>query len=170
MGKNAPDEFRVVKRAPLTLPPDFTLRPPDPGAPRPQEQSVQNRAKAALYGSATGQGTTGQDATGQGAIEQDAIETHSAGEEALLARAGTTAALPGIRRVINEDNALYAEEDKTFIDALVFWQKQPPTGSIIDPAKEAQRLQEASALGIPPNESETAVIKRRKKAIFEGIF
>lgn len=155
IGKNSPDEFRVVKRAPLTLPPDYTLRPPDPGAPRPQEESVQDMAKAALYG---------------GTPEANAAGAHTAGEEALMARAGTTSALPGIRQVINEDNALYAEDDKSFIDTLIFWQKQTPTGSIIDPAKEAQRLQEASALGVPPNQGETAVIKRRKKGILEGIF
>jgi hypothetical protein len=32
-----PDEFEVEARAPLTIPPDFDLRPPKPGAPRPQE-------------------------------------------------------------------------------------------------------------------------------------
>ena len=31
LGKKAPDEFAVVRSAPLTLPPDFTLRPPRPG-------------------------------------------------------------------------------------------------------------------------------------------
>ena len=28
IGRNSPDEFMVVKRAPLTLPPDDDLRPP----------------------------------------------------------------------------------------------------------------------------------------------
>ena len=32
--KQSPDEFAVVRNAPLTLPPDYTLRPPQPGAPR----------------------------------------------------------------------------------------------------------------------------------------
>ena len=30
--KSAPDEFVVYKRPPLTLPPEFGLRPPQPGA------------------------------------------------------------------------------------------------------------------------------------------
>ncbi len=33
-----PDEFAVESRAPLTIPPEFDLRPPQPGAPRPQER------------------------------------------------------------------------------------------------------------------------------------
>jgi Protein of unknown function (DUF3035) len=40
-----PDEFAVESRAPLTIPPDFDLRPPSPGAPRPQEKSADQQAK-----------------------------------------------------------------------------------------------------------------------------
>jgi len=40
-----PDEFAVESRAPLTIPPDFNLRPPEPGAPRPQENSTQKQAQ-----------------------------------------------------------------------------------------------------------------------------
>ena len=32
-GQAPPDEFQVVRRAPLILPPDYSLRPPEPGAP-----------------------------------------------------------------------------------------------------------------------------------------
>src|SRR5262249_21673918 len=41
----APDEFAVESRAPLTIPPDFDLRPPQPGAPRPQEVPSAERAR-----------------------------------------------------------------------------------------------------------------------------
>jgi hypothetical protein len=40
-----PDEFAVESRAPLTIPPDFDLRPPTPGAPRPQEKSSDQQAR-----------------------------------------------------------------------------------------------------------------------------
>ena len=33
--KNAPDEFNVVRQAPLILPPDFNLRPPSANSARP---------------------------------------------------------------------------------------------------------------------------------------
>src|SRR5450755_3176733 len=45
---DAPDEFTVVTRAPLSMPPDFTLRPPQPGVARPQEQSERTLAESAL--------------------------------------------------------------------------------------------------------------------------
>ncbi len=50
LGKNAPDEFQVVRRAPLSLPPDFQLRPPQPGAARPQEGSTTEQARSAVLG------------------------------------------------------------------------------------------------------------------------
>jgi len=40
-----PDEFAVESRAPLTIPPEFELRPPQPGASRPQEKSADQQAK-----------------------------------------------------------------------------------------------------------------------------
>jgi len=43
-----PDEFAVESRAPLTIPPDFDLRPPTPGAPRPQEQASNQQAKQVI--------------------------------------------------------------------------------------------------------------------------
>jgi hypothetical protein len=51
LGKNAPDEFQVVSRAPLSLPPDYNLRPPEPGAPRPQEGTARDQAETAVFGS-----------------------------------------------------------------------------------------------------------------------
>ena len=32
LGRNVPDEFAVVEHPPLSMPPDFSLRPPRPGA------------------------------------------------------------------------------------------------------------------------------------------
>ncbi len=43
-----PDEFAVESRAPLTVPPEFDLRPPEPGAPRPQEKSAEQQAEQVI--------------------------------------------------------------------------------------------------------------------------
>jgi hypothetical protein len=45
LDQSMPDEFAVESRAPLTIPPDFNLRPPEPGAPRPQEKSTEQQAE-----------------------------------------------------------------------------------------------------------------------------
>lgn len=51
----SPDEFAVESRAPLTVPPDFSLRPPEPGAPRPQETSMANKAQGIVDSAGPGQ-------------------------------------------------------------------------------------------------------------------
>ena len=50
VSKVTPDEFRVVARAPLVVPPDYSLRPPTPGEPRPQELDPESQAHTALLG------------------------------------------------------------------------------------------------------------------------
>ena len=50
MSKVTPDEFRIVTKAPLVVPPDYALRPPAPGEPRPQELQPESVARNALLG------------------------------------------------------------------------------------------------------------------------
>jgi hypothetical protein len=57
-----PDEFAVESRAPLTIPPDFNLRPPAPGAPRPQEVSSASKAQGVIDNA--GPGSPGNQAQG----------------------------------------------------------------------------------------------------------
>jgi hypothetical protein len=53
--RTSPDEFAVESRAPLTIPPDFALRPPAPGAGRPQEVSSADKAQTLLNNAGPGQ-------------------------------------------------------------------------------------------------------------------
>lgn len=53
--QSMPDEFAVESRAPLTIPPDFDLRPPTPGASRPQEKSADQQAKDVLQEAGPGE-------------------------------------------------------------------------------------------------------------------
>jgi hypothetical protein len=48
--RERPDEFAVQRQAPLVVPPDFTLTPPAPGAPRPTEGTASEQALEALFG------------------------------------------------------------------------------------------------------------------------
>ena len=61
LDKVGPDEFAVESRAPLTIPPDFELRPPQPGASRPQEVTAAERARRAI--DTAGPGEPGKQAT-----------------------------------------------------------------------------------------------------------
>jgi hypothetical protein len=48
--RDRPDEFAVQRQAPLVVPPDFTLTPPAPGAPRPAEGTASEQALEAIFG------------------------------------------------------------------------------------------------------------------------
>jgi len=84
----SPDEFAVESRAPLTIPPDFNLRPPAPGAPRPQEGSVTEKARRVVDNA--GPGEPGKQATGslkyQGGVASTADPNAQIVDQSLAAR------------------------------------------------------------------------------------
>lgn len=154
--RDAPDEFRVQTRAPLSIPPEFTLRAPAPGAPRPQEAGQRDQAEAALLGGAALAGGPARSAP-------------SGGEGALLAAAGPAAPADIRDRVAREGDRLNAV-DRTVADRLMFWRDAPQPGVAVDPAREAQRLRDNAALGRETRQGDTAIIQPRRRGLFEGIF
>lgn len=161
IAKRAPDEFAVVKQAPLVMPPNFALRPPEPGAPRPQELMPREQAQATL----TGRRTDPAQLRASGPGSQ-----RSAGEQALLGQARALNADPSIRRVVNEEFTQLAERDSSFVDRLMFWQAKEPPGTIVDPAREQQRLREAAASGTTAASGNVPIIERKQRGFLEGIF
>jgi hypothetical protein len=160
--KQSPDEFKVVSRAPLSMPPDYNLRPPTPGSPRPQEGTPRDQAQQAVLG-----------------IPADAIppigegeaETAlSSGESALLQSAGATGVDPNIRQLVDTETAEDAADSRTLADTLVFWREPEPYGTVVDPAAEQKRLQENAATGQPITEGETPTVVRKKRGMLEGVF
>jgi hypothetical protein len=124
-----PDEFRVVSRAPLVVPPDYALRPPAPGEPRPQELQPEGAARAAILGA-------------------NAQRQVSAGERLLMTKAGADNADPLIKFVVDDEFGDLAYKDKSFADAVMFWRPNQPTtpstgantATPIDPAAEAAKV------------------------------
>ena len=107
MGKVTPDEFRVVAKAPLVVPPDYALRPPAPGEPRPQELQPESQARLALLG-------------------KQAAVNRSEGESLLVAKAGGEKADPLIRYVVDDEYGSLAHKDRGFADKVMFWRKGAP--------------------------------------------
>ena len=50
LNRDRPDEMAVTRAAPLVVPPDFSLTPPNPGSPRPQDTDTGRKALDALFG------------------------------------------------------------------------------------------------------------------------
>lgn len=124
ISKVAPDEFRVVTRAPLTLPPDYALRPPSPGEPRPQELQPDAEARAALFG-------------------QDIGASASAGEQTLVSRAGAEAVDPGIREQVDFEGGNLVHRNPALVDSVV--SEGSESGSSLDAEAERARLEREEA-------------------------
>jgi hypothetical protein len=134
LAKVTPDEFRVVTKAPLTLPPDYSLRPPEPGEPRPQELQPESAARQALQGVREG-------------------DVRSDGEKLLAQKAGADRADPLVRYVVDDEFGGLSHKDKSFADYVMFWKHGDPAvvtpqnglgdpneARPIDPAVEERRI------------------------------
>lgn len=89
--KQAPDEFAVLTKPPLVIPPDFNLRPPQPGVASRYELDAAVQAQRALFP---------HSAATQTAMLDD---TYSDGEKLLLSKANALNASVDIRRIISAD-------------------------------------------------------------------
>lgn len=108
--KTVPDEFRVVTIAPLTVPPEYNLRPPRPGALRPEDVYPDQQAQRALFGD---------------------LEASQATDAEILfaARAGAAEADPAIRAIIDGETASVVRKSEGFADRILFWRD----GQVITP-------------------------------------
>ena len=152
-GKAAPDEFVVYKRPPLSLPPEYGLRPPTPGESRPQKISPMDQARKAILG---------ENASRPSATPNPA-KAKSPGLQALITRTGADKAEPGIRRLVNQESSVLADEDQLFVNKLIFWvdDKSNP-GIVVDAKQEQKRIMSNQALGKPINEGEIPEVKRKQ--------
>jgi hypothetical protein len=166
--KQSPDEFKVVSRAPLSMPPDYNLRPPTPGAPRPQEGTTRDQAANAVFQYSNNGGIPADAIPPIGEGEAEAAQ--SSGESALLQSAGAAGVDPNIRALVDAETAEDEANSTTLADTLVFWRDPEPYGDVVDPAAEQKRLQENAALGKPVTDGDTPVIVRKQRGMFEGIF
>lgn len=114
--KNPPDEFKIVNKPPLVMPPDFNLRPPRPGAPEPQNLSPTAQAISALF-------------PGRTTLPPPA----SAGENALLDTIGAGAASANIRSNVGDDTTMVVEKGALLRDLLTAGELEgAPDGSSIE--------------------------------------
>ncbi len=150
IGRHSPDEFSVVKRAPLSLPPEYSLLPPDPNAPKrgdaASSEPAGRRAEAAVFG-----------------LDSSSATENMPPETALLERAGVYYANPEIRDVLDREAGyiVFYDEGKRLTERIMFWQRDRDEPVMINPQEEAERIQRNREDGLPLNEGETPTIRRR---------
>jgi len=158
--RDAPDEFRVTTRAPLSMPPDMAggLPPPRPGAPRPMERSAREEAEAVLVPSLALRDPR----------EQPRAVGGSVGEMALLQAAGP-APSRDIRRQVDEESQRLDRPPRDLADRLIFWRDPPAPGIVVDPARERERIRENAALGIDASAGDTPIEQPRARSWWQRL-
>ncbi|WP_203310126.1 MULTISPECIES: DUF3035 domain-containing protein [Sphingomonas] len=92
-----PDEFAVARQAPLVIPPDYSLVPPQPGAARPQDNANTAQTLDALFGGNT---------------------QRSQGENGVLQQAGGDTADAGIRSSVGDPDTNVVDKGATTRDIV----------------------------------------------------
>lgn len=141
--RKPPDEFAVVKRAPLAMPPDYTLRPPQPGAPRPQEADIKEEARAVVFG----------------ASEQQEKPAPTDAESFILQQTGGDQADPTIRQAVDKETAKMEPKKKPVAERLLGWtgygDESEADASVVDSTAESERLRKNVEEGKPVTEGKT---------------
>lgn len=123
--KNSPDEFNIVTKAPLVIPPDYALKPPTPTEKSDQADTTAD-AQAALIGRT-----------------QPGAHVMSQGEQLLLAQAGAEYADPMIRAVVDQEYAGLVDKSPDMADRLIFWDHpRPMVNAQVNPGAEAIRMEQ----------------------------
>lgn len=168
--KEPPDEFAVVTKSPLVVPPDFNLRPPKPGAQPTNQISPTDSAQAALF--ADDPATAAAQMPG----------SYSPEERVILADTGGANADPAIRKQLASDLKSMEATDDSFTDKLLFGSPDPDKGAPLNADAEAQRLEAANAAGqqvassptanhpAPAKPADSATISKDSGGWFDGIF
>lgn len=141
--KKSPDEFKVLKRAPLSMPPDYALRPPTPGAPRPQEQATAEMAAQTVFG----------------APQQENVSAPSSSASLLLQQAGADNVDPDIRQKVTSEREELNEVEKSVTQKLMGIGGDDQSASVVNAKEEAERLKKNAEEGRPVTDGETPVIE-----------
>jgi hypothetical protein len=145
--KVAPDEFKVVTKAPLVVPPDFALRPPRPGDARPQELRADTAARAAVFGQDIGKGA-------------------SEGERALVAMAGADAVNPAIRAQVDLESGAVVRKSEALANQVISPAAAPAAG---DAEAEAKRLAEQEAIRRSTGGAPVVIERRESRTKLPGL-
>ncbi|OYW14007.1 MAG: hypothetical protein B7X02_00990 [Rhodospirillales bacterium 12-54-5] len=174
LGKEAPDEFVVVSRPPLTVPPDFELRPPSSDTAKSSASSTENTARKTLLGteglSDPASLTTLRAPSVDTAVTPVIVSPAPSGATAsFLNKAGVDQANPDIRETLGADVKKPDAESSapTLYDQVLDKEKADP---VVDAQKETTRIRENEAAGKSVTEGDTPTHTPKEKSVLDRIF
>jgi hypothetical protein len=169
INREAPDEFVVVSRPPLSVPPEFELRPPRPGE-APRLPSAEAQARKELLGTESKSSTLEEDMPHSESSVAPVIASDAAtgATASFLNRAGVGTADESIREKLGQDAVAAPKvEAKSLYEEIVGADKKEP---VVDAKKEAERLRTNKDTGKPVTEGTTPDAKEKPPSVIDTIF
>lgn len=173
LARTAPDEFTVVSRPALSVPPEFTLRPPRPGE-APRTTSMEDQAHGLLIGKTPSSVTQDPRQLVQPTVDTAvtpviATSQPTGAEASFLKRAGADNAQEDIRAKLGEDvlQKPQAENARSLLEQVQGKSTDEPT---VDAKKEAERLRSNKDEGKPATEGDVPNEKVKPPTLLDRIF
>ncbi|MEM6491078.1 MAG: DUF3035 domain-containing protein [Pseudomonadota bacterium] len=162
LGKQSPDEFQVVRRAPLSVPPNMALRPPRPGEVAENRLTSESQVREVLFSSgsgaegapvmtlnfddAGGASVSGAGFGGGNGLNAGGDFGPSDAERELLRQAGADRVSSAIRSVVDAESSERVYADDYLLDRILFW-RETRREQVVDAGAEADRLRADAAAG-----------------------
>ena len=154
--KKAPDEFQVYESKPLSVPPNFELRPPAEG-----EILANENDKNIIFSD-----------------ENNIDKNLTLSDEILLISLGQKEIEKNIRKIINDDNSIQ-EVDKSLLDKIInfepiFEVEKDKESKIINPEEEKKRIEdlksEIESIETNFEDTENNKVKDEEKSFLDEFF
>lgn len=157
--RTAPDEFVVVSRPPLSVPPDFDLKPPRPGETR-KEESTRAQARQLILKEDSNATAIVEDLEPASKKVETAVDpvitsdAKSSAESNLLSKLGVDKADPNIRTKLGAEAAEPKDlsKEKSLYERII--KSEGGDEPVVDAKKEAERIRTNKETGKPINEGE----------------
>lgn len=165
LNREAPDEFKVVSRPPLSLPPDYELRPPSAAAPAFNSAPADRQARSAVTGTGEPLPPGGTSATAVAPVSAHGLGSNA--ETNFLDKIGAKQASPDIRETLYQDQQAEREKEE---DSLLGGLGQKEDGALVDAPAEAGRIQEKKQAGEKVTGDDARTRKDKARSVLDQIF
>ena len=170
INKSAPDEFKVVSRPPLSVPPEFRLRPPQPGA-KPRGVATSEQQAESLLKTGDFDLNRNYDDLDNFMPEAETTVTPvvsgslgSAADAAFLNNAGADMADDAIRDKLRQEVQTPTKETESDF-AIHRWLGKSGEEEVVDPKAESERIRENIEDGKPVNEGDVKTIEEEPNTL-----
>jgi len=170
----APDEFKVVSRPPLSVPPQFSLRPPAVGESSANPNATDKQAESLVMGRPVDNTDSETFKLKSSAADTSVIPVGTAymnkagkttAESQFLQKAGAQSIDPTVRQTLVEEKIMRQEklEEASWWDWMTLSPDKKET--LVDAKKEAERIEKNEKEGKPANDGETATVKPKDRGV-----